>query len=267
MLTPISHNVNSQNFRANLKSPKLRFGQNDFFINIKGYGKDKIWAKEIIEVADTASRMIRKNRDVETVLQSITLGVAGANSKTSDYSKRVKSGVLRTARLNWFGGSDKEVYTPYETGRYSCYRELINKVITSPLKAPDKNLGISYPNGLGDIKHGKAEKINYSLDYIFNIFNKKIKPFSDGSATAKDLDKINDAVAEIRWVLAHSTPWLRGSDAISNVFMRAIYKSIGVKTYPAKKGVSFDLQAYCTKLSDYKKDFPTYFTKPPVVIE
>ena len=60
---------------------------------------------------------------------------------------------------------------------------------------------------------------------------------------------------------------MRGSDAISNVFIRAMYKSIGIKSYPLKKGVSLDLEAYCTELEDYKKNFAGYFTKPPKIIE
>ena len=47
--------------------------------------------------------------------------------------------------------------------------------------------------------------------------------------------------------------------------MRALYKSMGIKTHPSKKGVSFDLQAYCTNLADYKKDFTTYFQKAPEI--
>ena len=51
---------------------------------------------------------------------------------------------------------------------------------------------------------------------------------------------INDKVAEMRWILAHATPWERGSDAISNVLMRSILKAFGIKAYSSAKGVSFD---------------------------
>ena len=67
--------------------------------------------------------------------------------------------------------------------------------------------------------------------------------------------------------MAHATPWERGSDAISNVFMRALYKAMGIKAYPPAKGISYDMEAYCTELDDYKKKFPTLFEKPPEVIE
>ena len=49
--------------------------------------------------------------------------------------------------------------------------------------------------------------------------------------------------------------------------MRAMYKAVGIKTYPPAEGVSFDLEAYCTDLDEYKRKFPTYFEKPPEVVE
>ena len=268
MITPNSCNYNHPTFNANLASPRLKFSQHDFFIKIRGYGKDKNWAQEIIETADSAVRMIRKNRGIENILRMISLGVYEANSKSTDASKRVNTGILRTARIDWFGGEDKDIYTPYDFGgRYSTYSKKINKKRRSPLKAPNDKVGMTIPDGRGFIRHGEPGKINSSLDYVFELFNKNILPYIKGELTSKDLDKVNDAVAEIRWVMAHSTPWLRGSDAISNVLMRAIYKAVGVKTYPPKRNFSFDLEAYCTPLDEYKKKFPTYFTKPPKVME
>ena len=82
----------------------------------------------------------------------------------------------------------------------------------------------------------------------------------------ENLSDFNSLIAEIRWILAHSTPWERGSDAISNTFIRSIYKAAGVKAYPLKKGVSLDLEAYCTDLEEYKSKFPQYFAKPPKII-
>ena len=110
-------------------------------------------------------------------------------------------------------------------------------------------------------------RINSSLDYIFNLCKKLFPKFIHQDIKTSDLGEFNSTVAEIRWILAHSTPWLRGSDAISNVFMRAMYKAAGIKTYPLIKGTSLDLEAYCTELSEYKKKFPAYFEKPPEIIE
>ena len=108
---------------------------------------------------------------------------------------------------------------------------------------------------------------NFSLEYIFNLFKDKYTKFLKKDVKKKDLNQIIDVVAEIRWVLAHATPWLRGSDAISNSFMRAMLKAVGVKAYPPAKGISYDLEAYCRNLDDYKVNFNSFFEKPLEVIE
>ena len=123
------------------------------------------------------------------------------------------------------------------------------------------------PTGYQDILHGKSIYINNSLDYVFNLCKKLFPKYIKQDIKPENMDEFNSTVAEIRWVLAHSTPWLRGSDAISNVFMRAIYKAAGIKTYPLAKGVSLDMEAYCTELSEYKKKFPAFFETPPEIIE
>ena len=49
--------------------------------------------------------------------------------------------------------------------------------------------------------------------------------------------------------------------------MRAMYKAMGIKTSPLAKGISLDLQAYCTDINQYKKEFTNYFEKPPIIVE
>lgn len=267
MLNPVSYKTYQPNFSANINSPKLKCCANDFFIKIKGYGRDENWAKEIVETAESATRMLLKDKTIEQVLESISLGVLTANKKTQDISKSLRTGILRTTRPGWICSENKEVYTPYNEGRYSIYKDRLNKTYENPLQSINEDFAMTRPNGKEDIQHGEARKINASMDYIFNLYEKFLKPFTNGSASKKDLNLINDTVAEIRWVLAHATPWLRGSDAISNVLMRALYKAVGVKSYPPAKNISFDMEAYCTELKDYKKNFPNFFEKAPKVIE
>ena len=126
---------------------------------------------------------------------------------------------------------------------------------------------MSRPNKESDIEHGDHTLINNALNYVGYLFNKIMPKFMKGELTSANLDEVNNTIAEMRWILAHATPWLRGSDAISNVLMRAMYKAVGVKTYPPAENISFDLEAYCTELDEYKRKFPTYFEKPPEVIE
>lgn len=265
MLNPVSYKTYQPNFKANLNSPRLKYAAEDFFIKIQGYGKNEAWADKIIKTADSAVNSIRENKNCEQVLKEVVSGVKEANSLTDDESKRTQTGVLRTKRMGWFGGYESDAYTYYKDNRYSCYKQRLDYVARNSLKRIG-NLGMSYPN-TRDIVHGEPFFINNSLDYVVKIFKDTIPKFINGELKKENLDEVNNAIAEIRWVMAHATPWKRGSDAISNVLMRAMYKAIGVKTYPPKEGVSFDLEAYCTELEDYKKNFASYFEKAPEVIE
>ena len=57
-------------FSANLNSPKLKFERQDFYVNMKGYGKNFRWADCVIK----------------------------ANKKINDLAKRLHTGILRTPR-------------------------------------------------------------------------------------------------------------------------------------------------------------------------
>lgn len=267
MLNGISYKTTYPSFKANLTSPKLKCVQEDFFIKIKGYGKCKTWADEIIKTTDNAVNMIRKNETFEHILRKIADGVQSANLLSDSPTDLFKTGVLRTGRDGWEDRFYKgEAYTYYNNGRYSIYKKRLDEVAKNPLKAPYLNLGMSFTN-TEDIIHGDSSCVNNSLDYVTTLFERTIPRFINGELTSKKLPEINDVIAEIRWVLAHATPWHRGSDSISNVLMRAMYQAVGVKTYPPREGISFDLEAYCTNLGDYKNKFSTYFEKPPEVIE
>lgn len=266
MISSISYN-NPVNFGAKLNSPRLRYSQKDFFIKIKGYGKDSKWANEVIKVADAAVFTMRNDGTGEAVLNQITRGVSSANRSSSELGKRIKSGILRTERDNWLSVDDTDLKTCYITPRYSGYAERLDNIYKKPLDAPFNNIAMSRPVEYQDIFHSGAIFVNNSLDYVFELYKKIFPRFSENGIKKENLNEVNDVIAEIRWLLAHATPWLRGSDAISNVFMRAMYKAVGVKTYPPAKGVSFDLEAYCLNLNEYKKKFVTFFEKPPVVVE
>lgn len=267
MINPISYNYQT-NFKANLHSPKLKLYNNDFFIKMPQYGKNESWADEIVKTADSAVDLIRGNMDGEAVLRSITGGVHLANLIPMDIMKRISTGYMRIERDGWQGAeSGKEILTSYNNERYGGYKERFEAIVKTPLKRLNNEIGMSIPNNKGDIEHGPSANINNSLDYIFKLYKNKYSKFLKKDIKKEDLPEIIDVVAEIRWVLAHATPWLRGSDAISNVFMRAMLKAVGVKAYPPADSISYDLEAYCRDLDDYKANFNSFFEKPLEVIE
>ena len=257
-------------FNANLNSRKLRFKQDDFFVGIRGYGKNSQWADEVIKTADTAVNLIRRDTAAENVLKLITCGIKKANQMTLETAKKIYTGVLRTEREGWSSARICDLTTPYSHNKYKSYEEKLDYTAEHPLSA-NYGMDISRPHVYNKnekiILHASSLYINNTLNRVFKLTEQIFPKFIHKNVMPGDMENINSVIAEIRWLLAHSTPWLRGSDAISNVFMRAMYKSIGIKSFPLQKGVSLDLEAFCTELEDYKKHFTGFFIKPPEIIE
>lgn len=264
------NNFYSPNFNANLNSRKLKFKQNDFFVRIRGYGQNREWANEVIKTADTAVNLIRKDTSAENVLKIIAYGLHNANQLTHEITKRWFTGVLRVPRKGWKYTHPCDLTTPYTGNKYRLYSNKFDYVAAHPI-AEKSDMDISRPyvtdQGVKVILHAPSDHLNETLNKVFALTSKIFPKYIHKDVKPDNMDEINSIIAEIRWSLAHSTPWMRGSDAISNVFMRVMYKSIGVKSYPLKKNVSLDLEAYCTELAEYKKKFVEYFTKPPEIIE
>ena len=166
-----------------------------------------------------------------------------------------------------------ELITPYAENakcKYKSYEDRLDYINKHPLKNPYNNIKLTRPkwdyyNGK-ILQHASARYINNAFDIVKSIFEELHLKYIINEVKVEDLPKVNSSIAEIRWVLAHATPWKRGSDAISNTLIRSIYKAIGIKTSPLKRGVSLDLEAYCTNLNDYKENFANYFIKKPEII-
>ncbi len=266
----------SPNFGVNLNSPKLNFAESDFYVRINGYGKYSDWAKIIKETADGAVNFIRKYCNFEETLKRITAGVIKANQIPRDLDKRKHTGILRTKREGWNSKSDwgPDIITRYSKkpkNRYKTYANRLEYRVGHPLKNPYCDISLTRPVHDIDfgkfLEHGNARAINNAFTRLNNIYAKLYSDYILKDAKSADMPEINNSIAEMRWILAHATPWERGSDAISNTLMRSIYKAMGIKTYPLKKGISLDLEAYCTELKDYQQKFASYFDKPPMIVE
>lgn len=258
------------NFCANFNSPKLKFDRKDFFVRMRGYGTNNDWSDEVIKTADTAVNLFRKNTSPEMILKYIAIGIRKANMLTMDLSKRARSGVLRAFyRDGWGAGKECELTTSYKNNRYSIYEKRLDAVAKKPLYSSFA-MDCSRPhieNNKKQIVHASCDYVNKTLDYVMTLCKKLFPKYVQNNIKPEHMKEFNDTVAEIRWLLAHSTPFVRGSDAIANTLMRAMYKSAGIKSYPLKKGVSLDLEAYCTSLEKYKETFTNLFIKKPKIIE
>ena len=262
-------------FGSNPNSHLLEFTCDDFFVRIKGYGKNRNWARDVRQLADTATDKIKVSKTSDGVLSYIADGIRAANSHCLDYKKRTHSGILRTVRKGYnceSEWSNIELVTPI-SNQYKSYFLKLVPLDANPIKSPYSDIDVCkikrgcWGDYDAEMIHPTSKKINNALDRVGGKFFNLKKDYisKPQNVTEESLPKINSDVAEIRWIMAHSMPWERGSDAISNVFMRSLYKSMGIKTYPIKKGLSLDLEAFCTPLNEYKKNFPSYFELEPSI--
>ena len=264
------------NFTSNPNSRLLDFAYRDFFVNIEGYGKDMDWARKTKSLADKTVEKIKKTDNADEVLPYIALGIRDANQSSLNAKKKEHSGLIRTCRSgygtpgNWQG---RKVGTAVK-GVYDEYRCQLLFTALYPLENPYSDISLTkvkadeYLSNLMMV-HGEDDCINNALDRVGKKYKNLHKKFisKPENVTNETLPEINSDIAEIRWILAHSMPWERGSDAISNVFTRALYKSMGIKTSPLKRGRSLDLEAFCTPLEEYKDKFQTNFEQIPSIVE
>ena len=262
-------------FGVNLNSQKLFFKEDDFYVQIKGYGHNSGWAGKIKETADKTVNFIREKCSFEDALKIVVKGVTEANQFSSDVEKRIHTGNLRVKREGWEQGPSwwTDLMTNYSNKRkcrYRIYSNRLDYTVTNPLKNPYNDISLTRPRHDRDIgkflDHGDAKYIDNAFNHINKIYDNLYENYILKEAKEENLADINSSIAEIKWILAHATPWERGSDAISNTFIRSIYKAIGIKTYPLKRGISLDLEAYCTNLDEYKNKFASYFSKKPKII-
>lgn len=253
---------------------KLKSTQNmpeNFFIDIEGYGKDMAWANSMQQTTDYASSLIKKGKSLDEVLSSISGDTRQLDlSNVTDPDKVTTSGILRENMPRWQRGA----HTPYtEDGKYGIYKDRFDKLMWKNEKQgglhnpyPDMELTRigSSPDG-PCMMHPPYSKA--ALQHVDDIYQEIQQKYMGKKLTQADLKEINEKVAEMHWILAHSMPWARGSDCIANAFVKSVYEALGIKTYPPAKNVSFDLEAFCTELSDYKKKYSSYYSKPPEIAQ
>jgi len=267
-----------QSFGVNLTSPELSYQLKDFFINIDGYGTNLQWANSVKKYTNQAVVLIRKGVPFEDILHHLANSAKAANSLlgASDREKVKYTGLLRCKRDGWEtleNSACAEIYTPYGfagSGKYYSYTVRLNKAAKEPLQKPFNKISLSTAKISKDgiknyISHGESDYINGALFYTERIYNDIQKNYIKKEVKERDLKQVNNKMARMRWILAHSTPWVRGSDLISNMLMRAMYKAMGIKLYPTAPNISLDLEAYCTPMEQYMKKFPSYFEHEPII--
>lgn len=111
-----------------------------------------------------------------------------------------------------------------------------------------------------------VNKIDNSISYSKQIYNDLLEKYLGKNLKKGDLKDINKEIASIHWLLSHAVPYERGSDCITNAFIKSLYGALGIKTSPPKGGISFDLEAFCTEYKQYIKNYSDFYEMPPQII-
>ena len=67
------------------------------------------------------------------------------------------------------------------------------------------------------------------------------------------------AAAEMHWWLAHAMPFQRGSAAITDALVKAIYLSHDIPFSPYRVGIQPDIAAFTLRLDDFLSVYPRFF--------
>ena len=229
-----------------------------FFIRLKHYKKNEVWAQKMKLLVYLASKMFRENQDFDKILSTIEKEIANINS-SSDLPFCQK----RKGPLCFFVFEDKrgeeyfkkyknkakdKCYLPHTNQEFqnakTCYLNYINSFLCL-----GETVAIIYPDSYDE-----------NMEYVKQIY-KNLK-----SKQSPTEDEINEACAKIQWLIAQSNPYLRGDDSIASTLTKAIYHSYDMKITPVKQGIGLDFEAFYSNLNDYIKKYPDFFEKTPVKI-
>ena len=245
------------------KNDKQVLDIDTYFIKMLHYAQNLKWAKDINNLTYIASTSILENDDFEDILNIIENGVAYASRDfgMSDwYSKKrqyphtfpILCGARGEEYLNRYKLhlKNNDEYKPKANKEYKDAN--INKITTKS------------KNGIGEVfiihDAPREDKIN-NIELIKKEFE-KLRRIENPTSY-----EINRSCAIIKWLFSQETPYDRGSDAISNVLIRAIQHAYNIKISPLKDGISLDFEAFDTDLDDYIARFPYFFKQLPLKID
>ena len=241
-------------------------------VNERKYGKDIAWAHEMNMFSDVAAARISQGDNFRTVISNIA-----SDYRSYDVAKTLDSNVGVSDRRKYSGeyrgyNSDNGATTPFNaTGSYSEYNDRFSRMLQqaeagNPRISPYPDVELTdfgVTNRGNCMIHPKSRTVEPGMEHIQDRFD-ELKPLFEKVKNGKDLtpDEIkmaNDNIAESYFLMANIMPWARGSNGISDIYMRSMYKALGLNQPALKQGVSLDLEAFCMSLNDYKAQWDSFF--------
>ena len=236
------------------------------------YGKNIQWASKMNDISNGAEYLIKNGEEFDEVLGYITREYRGYDTATSLETNQAQRNDRRLASGKYRGDDNPNdnFVTPFE--RSDSYSEYFNRLIKvkSPRKSPYGDMELTqieyypqYNKDFGRMIHPENKYIEPALNHVKERYQ-ELQPLIDKVKSGQQLSKqdiklANEKIAEIYFLMANSMPYERGSNGISDILMRSLYKSLGIEQPAIKHGVSLDMEAFCMDLDEYKKKWSSFF--------
>ena len=265
-----------KNILADLNSSSKFFSR--VAANEERYGKNIKWAHEMDVISRSASYLISQGASYDTVMNHIAIMY-----KNYDIATTLDSNIGVSDRRRFSGESREYIpdsdfanatgfsavtqfnkedsYNEY----YDRFMKLLNKKRQPPY--PDVELTqISFVYGYGNLMgHPRNSSVEATMSYVKERYEEMTPLFEKAgrgeALTPQEIALAHDKIAEMYFLMANAMPYSRGSNGIADIFMRSMYKELGIDMPALKPGVSLDLEAFCLDLNDYKKKWRSFFEK------
>ncbi len=230
----------------------------EFFINMKFYQKNYVWAYKIKELRDSLSLMIKSKADFDTLISYIQKELPIINKDNPQQNRFAKLRINQSAGFCFNKNSQGCEYYKKYANKLRFKKDNTFTPNSNPQYKDASLCTIVRINDSFFIRYGYRPFISgNNLDLAKKEYQKLI------AKNNPNLDEINQSAATINWLIAQSSPFLRGSATVGNIIPRAIYQAYNVQLSTLKKGNSFDFEAFHRNLDDYIKFYPKIFTKKP----
>ena len=242
-------------------------------VNEQNYGKNIQWASKMNDISNGAEYLISQGKDFDNVLNYISHEYHAYDEATTLETNNARRNDRRIASGKYRGYDEPEQYAITPFTKDDSYEEYFDRFtrVKSPRKAPYDDIELTqilYNKHVGDgssgtMYHPANKYVEPGLNHVRERYNELQSLFDkvkNGQKLSKqDINYANEKIAEIYFLMANVMPYERGSNGISDILMRSIYKGLGIEQPALKHGVSLDLEAFCMDLNEYKKKWNSFF--------
>lgn len=241
-------------------------------VNEQKYGKNIQWASKMNDISNGAEFLISKGEYFDRVLNYIAHEYHAYDESTTLETNRAFQNDRRLASGKYRGYDNPNADGKTQFTKEGSYAEYFDRFVATSGKreTPYEDICLTQilyaPNinaDYGTMYHPANKYVEPGLEHIRERYN-ELKPLfnkvqNGEKLTQQEMNNANDKISEMYFLMANIMPYERGSNGISDILMRSIYKGLDIEQPAIKHGISLDLEAFCMDLNEYKKKWTDFF--------